>query len=69
MQNKVGADMRKALLLSNDLYRKISEFRFKNRIASEQEAFRYLLECGLVAIEGTDAEYTANATEVSASAP
>jgi hypothetical protein len=44
--------VRKALIIADDLYSEIADFRFANRLVSEQEAFRVLLERGLAYQEG-----------------
>ena len=44
--------VRKALIIADDLYSEIADFRFANRLVSEQEAFRILLERGLAYGEG-----------------
>lgn len=44
--------IRKALIISDDLHSRVADFRFENRLLTEQEAFRLLLERGLAYEEG-----------------
>lgn len=45
------AHTRKTFSLSDALWDRLAEFRFKNRITSETEAVRQIVEAGLDALE------------------
>lgn len=42
-------EVKKLLAMSKDLWDKVDEYRWKNRIPSESEAMRELIEAGLEA--------------------
>jgi hypothetical protein len=54
------AMLRKQLLLSENLAARITDFRFENRINSEQETMRLLMEYGLEWKGKRDADSTGN---------
>lgn len=51
MGDREGMAGRKSVSLPVDLWKRIDDFRFSNRIGAEAEAIRRLLELGLLAAE------------------
>lgn len=56
MSRKPSYPVKKLVGMTEEMAERISDYRFGNRLSSENEAIRQLLDKGLTAAEETDSE-------------